>query len=341
MSPNPLPGMPMHQLGDRKTNLATDWLWDGYLARGTITLLTGNWKVGKTTLLTGLLQRLAAGGQFLGRRCEPARAWVVSEESVRQWVDRVRLMPVGPHAQLLSRPFLTRPTPAAWSDLVTLAIDARAAGGPDLFVVDAVAWFLTSRHEDDAATLLALLQPLRRLAADGAAVLLVHRPRQTTADDGSTAGGGGALPGSVDVILEMHRYGRHRTDDRRRRLVGLSRQPETPRSLVYEWDPATGGFAAVDDRHDLGYRENWKRVETIVAGRTSAATHHELRADWPADAAPPSAKVLYDWLNRATAERLVVRTGTGRRNDPYRYRLRTEEDADVAETRRSFPELSR
>jgi hypothetical protein len=27
-----------------------DWLWDGYLARGSVTLLTSQWKTGKTTL---------------------------------------------------------------------------------------------------------------------------------------------------------------------------------------------------------------------------------------------------------------------------------------------------
>ena len=41
---------------------AIDWLWQGYLARGSLTLLTSLWKAGKTTLLTGLLQRLGSGG---------------------------------------------------------------------------------------------------------------------------------------------------------------------------------------------------------------------------------------------------------------------------------------
>src|SRR5687767_10572418 len=71
------------------------WLWDGYIARGNLTLLTSQWKAGKTTLLTGLLQRISADGTFLGRACAPARVLVVSEESRQHWAVRLRTMPIG------------------------------------------------------------------------------------------------------------------------------------------------------------------------------------------------------------------------------------------------------
>src|SRR5437899_3206097 len=56
------------------------WLWHGYLAPGNVTLLTGQWKHGKTTLLAVLLAKLKAGGQLAGLRLAAARAVVVSEE---------------------------------------------------------------------------------------------------------------------------------------------------------------------------------------------------------------------------------------------------------------------
>src|SRR5438128_7973626 len=121
---------------------AIDWLWQGYLARGSLTLLTSLWKAGKTTLLTGLLQRLGSGGDFLGQACVAARALVVSEESRELWAERLRTMPIGAHARLLARPFLTRPTPAGWQDLIGQALELRAAGELDLFAVDPLASFL-------------------------------------------------------------------------------------------------------------------------------------------------------------------------------------------------------
>ncbi|MFL6110878.1 MAG: AAA family ATPase, partial [Catenulispora sp.] len=278
------------------------------------------------TLLAGLLRQLAAGGDFLGRACVPARALVVSEESRELWAERLRTIPVGPHAQLLARPFLTRPTPAAWSDLIDHALELRAAGELDLFAVDPLASFLPGRSESDAGTLLEMLQPLQRLAAAGTAVLVLHHPRKKPSDEGSAARGSGALLGFVDVILELYRVGRLPSDERRRRLVGLSRHRQTPRQLVYHWDPATGEFAAVGDPFADRFRENWEQVRAVLARRQSPVTHHELWTDWPSDREKPSATVLYEWLNRATDEKRVRRLGSGRKSDPYRYRLSNADD---------------
>jgi hypothetical protein len=48
------------------------WLWEGFLARGGITLLTSLWKSGKSTLLATLLARMKEGGQFGGKAL---KAW--------------------------------------------------------------------------------------------------------------------------------------------------------------------------------------------------------------------------------------------------------------------------
>jgi hypothetical protein len=318
--------LPMDQLDAAGTNPVTDWLWHGYLARGNVTLLTSLWKAGKTTLLAGLLRQLGTGGDLLGRACAPARALVVSEESREHWAERLRTMPVGPHARLLARPFLTRPTPAAWNDLIDQALELRTAGELDLLAVDPLASFLPGRSESDAGTLLEMLQPLQRLAAAGAAVLLLHHPRKKPSDEGSSARGSGALLGFVDIILELHRFGKLHSDERRRRLIGLSRHAETPRHLVYQWDPATGAFTNVGDPLAERFRDNWGQLRAILARRKSAATHHELLMDWPADRERPAASVLYEWLNRAADEKLVRREGRGRKNDPYRFRLPNEDD---------------
>ena len=102
--------LPMDQLDAAPAAPATDWLWHGYVARGNLTLLTSLWKAGKTTLLAGLLQHLGTGKSFLGHQCTPAQALIVSEESRQHWIERLRTMPVGPHARLMARPFVGRPS---------------------------------------------------------------------------------------------------------------------------------------------------------------------------------------------------------------------------------------
>ena len=308
--------LPMDQVADAAE--ATDWVWDGLLARGDVGLLTGVWKTGKTTLLAGLLR--AAGGGFLGRPTAVRSAVVVSEESPDHWRERLAAIPVGPHARLVSRPFPARPSPAAWDDFLARAADARPPAGLDLFVVDPLAAFLPGRSESDAGTLLDFLAPLRRLAAGGTAVLVLHHPPKRKAEAGSLARGGGVLSGFADTLIELHHVGRGGTGTRRR-LAVRSRRPGAVDGLVYDWAPGTADFRAVPDDPESRFREDWAAVRALLAGRPEPATHKELLADWPADDPAPSAAYLYDRLRRAAAAGLAERTGSGTRRDPFRFAL--------------------
>ncbi|MBX9579755.1 MAG: AAA family ATPase [Gemmataceae bacterium] len=323
MNPLVLDPRPLDQLLPDPTAPAavTEWVWDGYLARGNLTLLTSRWKAGKTTLVAGLLRALGAGNPFLGRPCTAGHAVVVSEESADHWAARGRAIPPGPHARLVSRPLPGRPSPDRWDELVRGVEGLRAAGPLDLVVVDTLAEFLPGRSDGDPGTLLDFLRPLRRLAGGGTAVLILHHPRKRPAEEGSTARGSGALLGYVDVVLELHRYGTLAADGNRRRLVGRSRHPETPAAVVYEWTPGTPDFRAVADPLAERFREHWAAVGRLLAGRRKAATHKELLADWPADEVPPSPAQLYEWLARAAGEKRVVRSGSGTRRDPFRFAL--------------------
>ena len=75
-APEPVPSAlptPPRPVGVWSANLRTApraavwWLWRGYLAPGNVTLLTSQWKSGKTTLLSVLLARRVAGGTLAAR----------------------------------------------------------------------------------------------------------------------------------------------------------------------------------------------------------------------------------------------------------------------------------
>jgi AAA domain len=63
---------------DKQPLTVPTWLWHGYLGPGKITLLTSQWKSGKTTLVSLLLARLPQGGQLAGLAVAPAKAFVIS-----------------------------------------------------------------------------------------------------------------------------------------------------------------------------------------------------------------------------------------------------------------------
>jgi hypothetical protein len=316
----------MDQVDTAAVVSTTEWLWHGLIARRNLTLLTSQWKAGKTTLITGLLQHFAAADTFLGRAVTPAKVLVVSEESRETWADRLQRMPVGPHARLQSRPFQRRPGPEQWQHLVDHAAELASVGDLDLLVIDPLARFLPGATESDLGAIYEFIDPLQHLAEFGPAVLILHHPRKKRAEDGDSARGAGGLLAAVDIIVELSQFGRLRSDECRRRLFAMSRFPETPRQLVYEWDPATFTFASLGDPVSKCFEDNWLHIHGILAGRKTAATHHELLIDWPEEYERPTANQLYRWLSRAYEEKRVRRVGSGQRADPYRFRLPNKDD---------------
>ena len=321
-----------------RTPSAIDWLWHGYLARGSITLLTSLWKTGKTTLLSVLLARMAAGGTLAGRSVRTGRAVVVSEEGEEHWAARDARLHFGPHVRLLSRPFRGRPTPADWAALVTTLADRQVADGLDLVVIDPLASFLPGRSENDAGLILEFLLPLQRLTAAGASVLILHHPRKGATAGGQLARGSGALTGAADILIEMDAIGPATEDDRRRRLWGFSRHPDTPARLVIELSADGTDYAALGDFVTLEQTDRWPVLMGVLEDAPKKLTRRDILTRWPADHAKPGDVTLWRWLERAVKDGRVLVMGSGRRNEPWVYWLPGMEEKWANDPNRLFLE---
>ena len=197
--------VPLSEIVGRATGGGVPWVWDGFLARGCVTLLSALPKAGKTTLIAELLKQLERGGTFAGRALCPGRAVVVSEEGTEVWVARRDGAGVPfDHVRLACRPFFGKPDAEAWLGFVLKLRDALAVDPADLVVFDTLADLWPVRDENNATDVQTALQPLRRLA-EGRAVLLVHHLRKSDGDEGTAARGSGALAGFVDVLAELRR----------------------------------------------------------------------------------------------------------------------------------------
>ena len=210
------------------------WLWQGYLIPGSVTLLTSQWKTGKTTLTSILLSRMKTGGVLAGLPVSAGRAIVLSEESADQWLLRGQRLDLENQVGWYCRPFRGRPNPRQWQTLLDRVAEDAADRAVSLLVVDPLAAFYPGKSENDAVAMLDALAPLQRLAAHGLAVLALHHPAKKEQGDGPSGRGSGALLACADILLEMRCYRRPTDDDRRRRIFALSRFNETPRELVIE-----------------------------------------------------------------------------------------------------------
>jgi hypothetical protein len=318
------------------------WLWQGYLAPGSVTLLTSQWKSGKTTLVSVLLARLKHGGELLGRPLAAGKAVVLSEESPEQWDLRSRKLDFGGHVCWFCRPFRGKPSQEDWLALVDRLVELRTRHGIALVVVDALAAFLPGRDESNAGTMLEALTPLQRLTTRGVSVLLLHHPRKRDSAAGMAARGSGALSSFVDILLEMDWYRRGAEEDRRRQLRAYSRYEETPRQLVFELHPEGTDYRALGDGQEEAFTQHWQPLRMVLEDAADKLNRREILAEWPEDFVKPDPATVWKWLQRGVAQGLIAQEGTGRKNDPFRYWLPGQEE----KWRRSgsvlqrFPELA-
>jgi hypothetical protein len=299
-----------------------DWLWDGYLVRGGVTLLTSLWKTGKTTLMGVLLARMRAGGLLGGRMLQPGRAVVVSEESPAQWQLRDDKLSFGDHLTWLCRPFRGKPNMADWLGLIGRLVTLRETEGLDLVVIDPLASFLPGRDENTAALMLETMVPLQRLTAMDVSVLIAHHPRKKPGAAGMAARGSGALSGFVDINMEMERFDPSDDLDRRRRIRAYSRFEQTPMHAILELNEAGTDYVHLGDFAQAELGEGWERLRRMLEGAPCKLRREEILDDWPADDLPrPGDTSLRRWLEKALADGRVAREGSGNKNDPHLYWL--------------------
>jgi hypothetical protein len=297
------------------------WLWHGYVAPGLVTLLTSQWKSGKTTLLSILLARIAAGGQLAGLAVRPGRAAVLSEEGPFHWFQRSQRLHFGDHLCWFCRPFRGKPRPDDWLAFLDHLLVLRTQHPLDLFVIDPLASFLPGRAENLAGSMLDALLPLQRLTAAGLAVLILHHPCKGESAAGQAARGSGALPAYADILIEMRWAGVPTEGDRRRRLLAYSRFDETTRRLVIELNADGADYLCHGDIDEDDFSRNWQVLRGVLEDACLKLTRRQILEQWPGDHRPPDDSTLWRWLTCSVARGLVKQDGLGRRSAPYRYWL--------------------
>lgn len=300
----------------------TRWIWHGYVGAGCVTLLTSQWKSGKTTLLSLLLSKRVQGGSLAGLAVESGKSAIVSEESVALWNGRRLSLDFGQHSCFFCRPFPAKPTALEWHGLLDALHEQVREHAIDLIVVDTLASFLPSGAECSADLLMNTLMPLLNLAKLGCAVLLLHHPKKGCPPEGQAARGTGALSGFADIVLEMSHLGPPSAADRRRRLAGMSRFAQTSRQLLVQLNEAGSDYECLSqDFDECDFLGNWAHVERLLNSAQDKLTRQQIMAEWSPDVPKPADTSLWRWLDRAYARQMLARDGDGFRSSPYRYWL--------------------
>lgn len=298
------------------------WIWDGFLACRQTTLLVSQWKVGKTTLLSVLLKKLATGGELAGQKIVPAKALIVSEEDATRWHQRVLSLGIGDHVTYLCQPDFDAPAAEAWPILIDVLLEAVRHRGVRLVVVDPLAGFLSPAVETNPQAMSDALRLLLPLKQAGAAVLLLHHPRKGRFEAGQSARGTGVLSAVVDISLELSLFQRNEPADRRRRLHGWSRHAQTPAQAVIEWSEDGLDYAFLGDFENAALRRDWAALWNMFDAADSKLTVKQMSKRWPSELGPvPDVRTINRRLEAALASGFLVRSGNGTRTWPFLYFL--------------------
>jgi hypothetical protein len=300
----------------------TDWIWHGLLGPGNLTLLTSQWKAGKTTLLSILLNLRVAGGLLGGLAVKAGKTLIITEEPLPLWAQRASKHQFGPSVCFIPRPFRTIPSERQWLELLGRALAINRQHGVDLAVIDPLAPFL--RSENQARSMLETLLPLGQLLCAGMAVLLLHHPGRGERAVGQAARGSGALLGHVDISIEMRHPGGD-PQTRRRRLCTQSRHTISPRQLTLELDESGTSYQLVAETEQGHLEGNWEPLRLVFAEAPQKLTREDILLEWPLGFDQPTAVTLWRWLDRAVEQGLVRCEGSGRKGDPFRYWLAERE----------------
>jgi hypothetical protein len=312
------------------TDSPVEWLWDGYLARKQLTLLTGQWKIGKTTLLSALFARLGRGGELAGQRVRPGRVIVFTEENRGLWRRRIARHQLGDWVSFDFEPFAYRPTPQEFQALLDDLVRLHYQRAVDLVVIDSLASVLPGNQETNSAAMLDLLRTLREVAGTGPAMLLAHHPRKGASASGHAARGTGALSAGVDCLMELHWSGSPDRENRRRRLQAWSRWEEAPRRVLLELSECGTDYRLLPDEPDVAGTGAWPILEGLLRSAPNL-TIQEIYERWPAGMERPGFRTLSVWLRELSDTRRLERSGHGHRYAPFRYRVVDEGPAAAGE----------
>lgn len=295
---------------------ATPWLWDGYLARGEVTMLSGKPKVGKSSLVGELLAAVISGrDSFLGAQLVggPAPVVLVTEESRRMVRQRLDGLPDGALDQLhvaTREDLVERP---AWPGLVRDAAGHARKQGSPLLVIDTLRGLadLHDNAEKDAGAMVRALRPLHAAASShGLAVLVMHHDRKGGGAYGEATSGSNGIVGAVDYLLTMTRL----DSGTRRRLDGIGRWEREPVVV----DRGEDGYQLVGTAGRVRQADHVEAVRAVLMA--GPRTLDQLVRDVNAESDGQLSRVrAHAMLLQLLDDGELVRDGKGVKGDPHRY----------------------
>ncbi len=288
---------------------AIDYVIDGLLITGGVSLLIAKPKVGKSTLARNAGLCVARGQPFLNRlTAEGPVVYLALEEKrteVRRHFARMDAMEEPIFIHVGSAP----------QDALEELQGAIATHLPVLAIIDPLFKLVRFRDGNDYTEVSRAMEPLIELArSTGCHLLCVHHQGKGERSGGDAVLGSTALFGAVDTLLVMKR-----NTDGQRTLETIQRYGEDMPATLMQLDSVTGIISAGGDVALLKLEETESAILNVLSGELLPEIEIRNRVKGNESL---TAKALRDLV----AKGQVRRNGTGKKGDPYFYSVMQDAD---------------
>lgn len=180
----------------RNLDIKMEWLIEGIIPKGAVSLLFGRGGIGKTTLALQICDAIASGGSFLSIPAEKTPViYVDFENSLAILVDRLKK--VGGE-QIL---FWTADDSPAQLDRDPQAYVSLLKSHPNALLIFDTLRSAQTGDENESRSMALVMQTLRQLRDQGATVILLHHTRKGS---DSTYKGSTAIFDLVDHVMGLY-----------------------------------------------------------------------------------------------------------------------------------------
>ncbi len=296
-----------------------EWLWEPFIPAHRSTLLSAYLKTGKSTLVYGILSAIAKGIPFMGYPTRKTNILLLAVEEHRQDIalrfgtygiekDSAEANSIHVHIGALE----SMPTPELEAFIKNHQIG--------LIVVETISRLLNVSDENSNSLVQNAFEPWLRLAQrHDSAILVVHHNNKGETQDVRSIRGASSYGAMVEQIIVMWKQGD--PSSRFRKLIIEGRYPQSPREFICEYTPEFEwrSVGRPEDQVTDAVAEEVKNLLTDGFPRTRAEIAKTLkRKD---NNVLKALTPVPDWCQR---------TGKGVRNDPYKYSMKEEMNADAA-----------
>lgn len=279
----------------------TDWLVEDRIPTGSVILLAGKPKAGKSTLARALAFAVAQGERWLGWDVRQGLVWYLALEDKREELRR-HFFRMGARRGIPLQMFIGQ----APADLLAQMVERAKNETPVLIVVDTLQRLLGFKDLNDYAEVTTKFSPLLALSREtGAALVCVHHAKKNGEGQDSILGST-ALAGSVDNMLILARGEEHRT------LETVQRIGTDLEATVVELDPDTGHVSLSCKKREADELDCAKRIIALLQTTTEPVTERWIREQVEARPQDQARALRRLWRQGA-----IARDGKGQRGNPY------------------------